>query len=346
MSFQQQFQRGMIRLMAKLPGGLLIRMSGGSPIVMGGRTLDPVMQLMWVQGKRNPPMESLDPKTAKAASSEAFVTLSGPPRPGVGVERKEIPGPGGKLQARLYEAIGAPRPSPLMLYFHQGGCVIGDLDTCDTFCSLLAERGGCRVLSVDYRLAPEHKFPAAPEDAVAAYRWARDHAEELGADPKALAVGGDSAGGGLSAVITHALKKAGEPQPLLQLLIYPWVTAATPMPSNETYADAFPLTAPMMEWFAKYYFNSDADRSDTRVSPLLETDFEGLAPAIIATAGFDPISDEGPAYAEKLRQAGVPVAYTCFEHLTHSFTAMYGTVPAARAALEKIADDVKKALAS
>jgi acetyl esterase/lipase len=233
-----------------------------------------------------------------------------------------------------------------MLYFHQGGNVIGDLDTCEAFCSLIAERARCYVLSVDYRLAPEHKFPAAADDAIAAYRWAREHAKELGADPGRLAVGGDSAGGGLSAVVTHALKKAGEPQPLLQLLIYPWVTAASKFPSYETYGDAFPLNAAMMDWFANYYFNGEAERSDTRASPLREEDFGDLAPAQIITAGFDPLCDEGEAYAEKLRQGGTPVAFRCEEHLTHSFTSMMGTVPAARRALEQIADDVAKALES
>lgn len=346
MPVKQQIQRAMLKILAGLPTSWIIAMSGGKPIQLGGRTLDPVMQLLWAQGKKQPGMETLDPATAKKLSSEGFVTLSGPPRPGVRIEPKSIPGPGGPIPARLYVAPGTPTPSPLMLYYHQGGCVIGDLDTCEAFCSLIAERAGCRVLSVDYRLAPEHRFPAAPEDAVAAYRWARAHAAELGANPSALAVGGDSAGGGLSAVVTHALKRAGEPQPLLQLLIYPWTTACGDFPSYKTYADAFPLTQPMMDWFAKYYFNDPAERKDTRVSPLEEKDFEGLAPALIVTAGFDPISDEGAAYAEKLRAAGVPVAYRCEEHLTHSFTAMMATVPAARRAVEQIADDVRLALAS
>lgn len=343
---KQQIQRGLLKLFSLLPEGMIIKMAGGQRIEMGGRTLDPLMHLLWVEGKKNPSMEQFDPPKARELSAEGFATLNGPPRPGVEIRPMEVGGAEGKLKARLYRPGDLRQPAPLMVYFHQGGNVIGDLDTGETFCSILAERARCLVLNVDYRLAPEHKFPAAPEDAVAAFRWAREHAGELGADPNALAVGGDSAGGGLSAVVTHALKKAGEPQPLLQLLIYPWTTACEKLPSHETYAEAFPLNAAMMDWFAKHYFNDDAERSDTRVSPLSEEDFTALAPAQIITAGFDPISDEGAAYAEKLKQAGTPVAYRCEEHLTHSFTAMTGAVPAARRACDQIADDVAKALDS
>lgn len=343
---KEQIQRGMLKLFAKLPDAWLIKMGGGKQIEMGGRKLDPLMHLLWAEGKKNPPMEQFDPVTARGLAAEGFAVLNGPPRPGVEIQPLEVGGAEGKLKARLYRPGNVRRPAPLMVYFHQGGNVIGDLDTGETFCTIVAERARCLVLNVDYRLAPEHKFPAAPEDAVASFRWAREHAEELGADPNAMAVGGDSAGGGLTAVVTHALKKAGEPQPLLQVLIYPWTTATERMASHETYAEAFPLNSTMMDWFAKHYFSNEAERSDLRVSPLNEADFSDLAPAQIITAGFDPISDEGAAYAEKLKQAGTPVAYRCEEHLTHSFAAMTGAVPAARRACEQVADDVAKALDS
>lgn len=343
---KQQIQRGLLKLFSLLPDGMLIKMGGGKQIEMGGRKLDPLMHLLWTQGKSQPSIVEFDPVTARQLSAEAFATLNGPPRPGVEIRPMEVGGAEGNLKARLYRPSNARRPAPLMVFFHQGGCVIGDLDTGETFCSIIAERARCLVLSVDYRLAPEHKFPAAAEDAIASFRWAREQAEELGGDSNAMAVAGDSAGGALSAVVTHALKRSGEPQPLLQLLIYPWTTSVDTLPSHETYADAFPLTAPMMDYFGDHYFNNEAERSDWRASPLNAEDFSGLAPAQIITAGFDPISDEGKAYAEKLRQAGTPVAYRCEESLTHSFTAMSGAVPAARRACEQIADDVAKAFDS
>lgn len=343
---KHQIQRAILRTIGRLPEEWILRLSGGPRIELGGRRLDPLLHLVWRQAKKQPGMETFDPAAARRLSREGFAALNGPPRPGVSIASMTLDTPAARIPARLYRPANAPRPAPLMLYYHQGGCVIGDLDTCEVFCSMLAERAKCLVLSVDYRLAPEHKFPAATDDAIASYAWARAHATELGGDPSALAVGGDSAGGLLAAVVTHDLKKKGEPQPLLQLLIYPWLTSAGDFASYRTYADAFPLTQPMMDWFAKHYLNSDAERQDTRVSPMLEADFTDLAPAQIVTAGFDPISDEGAAYAEKLQAAGTPVAYRCEEHLTHSFTAMTGAIPAAKQACERIADDVGKALAS
>ena len=252
------------------------------------------------------------------------------------VEHRVLPGPAGGIPARVYHPPGLDAPRPLLLYFHQGGCVIGDLDWCESFCSLLAETARCRVLSVDYRLGPEHRFPAAQDDALAAYAWAAAHAEEIGGDPRRLAVGGDSAGGGLSAMICHEMKRREGPTPVLQLLIYPWVVALADNQSYRDYALGWPLSADGMRWFVAHYLNDDAEREDPRMSPLLEEDFTGLPPAVVATAGFDPLRDEGAAYAEKLQKAGVPVRYRCYETLSHTFTAFGGAVPAARWALEDV----------
>jgi acetyl esterase/lipase len=244
---------------------------------------------------------------------------------------------------RAYRPHGPSGRRPLLLYFHQGGCVFGNLDWCEPFCTLLAYTARCPVLAVVYLKGPEHRFPAAQEDALAAYRWARDHAEELGGDPERMAVGGDSAGGGLSAHVTHALRHAGEPQPSLQLLIYPWVTAFADNASYRDFAEGWPLSPDGMRWFLGHYENDARDRDDPRLSPLLEDDFAGLAPALVYTAGFDPLCDEGRDYALALEKAGVPVKHRCYEHLCHSFTSL-GAIPAAAEALHEIAQDVERVL--
>jgi acetyl esterase/lipase len=198
------------------------------------------------------------------------------------------------------------------------------------------------VLSVDYRLAPEHRFPAGLEDVLAAYRWARDNAGRFGASD--VAIGGDSVGGNFAAIVCQELKRTGEPQPAAQLLIYPCTDVGSETPSMTTYADAFPLTRPLMDWFIGHYLGPDADPADPRLSPLKAKDLSGLAPAVIATAGFDPMVDQGEAYARRLRAAGVPVDYRCYDGLCHAFTAFTGAVPAADAACREIAGLVRARL--
>ncbi len=338
-------ERGLARLLPRLPDRWALKMAGGEPLVLGGRTLDPHAQLIASQAARQPGLEELLPEQARRVASDGRKLVDGPPRPMESVEDLAVPGPGGDLPLRLYRPHGLLGPRPLLLYFHQGGCVIGDLDWSDTFCTILAETARCLVASVGYRLAPEHRFPAAVEDAVAAYRWAFSHGDEVGADRR-IAVGGDSAGGLLSAAITHEMRRTQGPQPVFQLLVYPWLVALADTPSYATYGDSYPLSRKLMEWFVSHYLNDPEERDDPRASPLLEDDFRGLPPALVATAGFDPLCDEGALYAEKLASAGVPVVHRCYESLPHSFTMMSGAVPAARAALEEIARDLERALAA
>jgi acetyl esterase/lipase len=193
------------------------------------------------------------------------------------------------------------------------------------------------VLSVDYRLAPEHRFPAGLDDVMAAYRWARDHAARFGAPPDRAAIGGDSIGGEFAAVICQELRRLGEPQPALQLLLYPAVDAASETPSMTDYADAYPLSREIIAWFVGHYVGPDADLADPRLSPARTLDFSGLAPALIATAGFDPLVDQGEAYARRLLAAGGAVTYRCYDSLVHGFAAYTGAVPAADAACREIA---------
>jgi acetyl esterase/lipase len=326
-----------------LPDGLVARLSGG-PVVARGHTLDPRLALLARAAARQTPFHELSPTEARIASARAVRLGAGAPRPMASVDHRRIPGAEGFLPARIYRPRGLAGPRPLLLYFHQGGCVLGDLDWCEPFCTRLAERARCLVMSIDYRKGPEHRFPAAQEDAVAAHRWAREHASELGGDPERLVVAGDSAGGGLSAHVSQALKRSGEPQPLLQILIYPWLEAFADNDSYREFEEGSPLSPAGMRWFLRHYTSDESEWRDPRLSPGLASDLAGLAPALIACAGFDPLCDEGEAYARRLEAAGVPVRYRCYGSLTHSFTSLGGVVPAASRALDEIADDLERVL--
>ncbi len=337
-------QKFIVRTLLKLPDGILVKMSGGKPLAIDGRILDARAQLLAVQGARQPSITTLDPVTARSATSEGLSLLDGAPRSGVEVQPLEVPGPGGPLDARLYLPAGSTGPLPGLVFFHFGGCVIGDLDTCHTFCSMISDIAGIAVLNVAYRLAPEHRFPAQVHDAVAAYKWAQGNAEDLRMIPGRIGVGGDSAGGYLSAVVAQEAKREGFEAPALQLLIYPVTDWSWKGGSMESCGDVYPLTADIMEWFGAHYLNTASEKDDVRVSPMKEADLSGLAPAIIVTAGFDPLRDQGAAYAEKLKAAGISVAYSCEDSLPHAFTAMTGVIPAANAACERIARDIGAAL--
>lgn len=330
-------RRVIIQLLKRLPDSVLYRLSGQPPIERDGRRLDAMAQVLWAQGKKERPLELRSPQEARAVMAAALGLVQMPPRRMAEVRDVSIAG-ASPLKARLYVPLGAQTPSPLLLWFHQGGCVIGDLETSHPFCTVLAERARCRVLSVDYRLAPEHTFPAAAEDAIAAYEWAARHADELGANAARIAVGGDSAGGYLSAVITHTMKAREDiPRPVFQLLVYPWVDAMGDTESYRTMADAWPLSAPMMAWFAELYLNNPAEAASPLASPLRNADFSGLPPAYIATAGFDPLRNEGELYAQKLEAAGVQVTYRCFDSLPHGFASFAGAIPLAERACGEIA---------
>jgi acetyl esterase len=222
---------------------------------------------------------------------------------------------------RLYRPVAAPAVLPLLIYFHGGGWTIGDLDTHDVPCRLLALAAGCAVLSVDYRMGPEHRFPAAVDDCIAATRWAREHARELGVDPKRIAVGGDSAGGNLAAVVSIAERDAGSSLSY-QLLIYPATDMRAIAPSHRANGQGYLLTADTIAYFRRHYIPHEQHWTDWRVSPLLAKDHRALPPALVITAGFDPLRDEGRQYADALSAAGNRVQYICFERQIHGFFTM------------------------
>jgi acetyl esterase/lipase len=335
-------QRTIVRTLLSLPIPMLRLMAGGGVVYQGGRTLDPRLQYLAAQARGTPPLTAFSPQDARAGSALSLVVMTGDLEPGVRVEPVDIPGPGGTIPARLYRPEAQDSQAPLMIFGHFGGGVIGDLETCHVFCSILAKTARGPVLSVDYRLAPEHRFPAGLEDMLAAYRWGRDNAERFGAPLAQAAIGGDSMGGNFAAVVCQELKKAGEPQPTLQLLIYPWVDVACESASMTTYGDAFPLTRATLDWFAGHYMGPGDSPADPRLSPLRAADLSGLAPAVVVTAGFDPLLDQGQAYARRLKEAGVPVIYRCYDSLAHAFTAFTGAVPCADVACREIAGLVRE----
>ncbi len=335
-------QKAILKLILSLPSPVLRAMSGGGVVYKGGRTLDPRFQFFAHAAKKLPPMSSLTPAEAVAGSARGLAAVQGPLEPGVRTESLSVEGPNGPIPCRAYRPEAQDIHAPLIVYAHMGGGVIGDLETCHAFCSILARIVRTAVISVDYRLAPDHKFPAGLEDVLAAYRWARDNTARFGASAAPPAIGGDSMGGNFSAIVAQEMKRKGEPQPSAQILIYPAVDVASETPSMTTFGDAYPLTRETMEWFMGHYMGADADPADPRLSPDRTEDLSGLAPAVIATAGFDPLTDQGEAYAKRLQAAGVPVRYRRYDSLAHAFTAFTGAIPAADAACREIATLVRE----
>jgi acetyl esterase/lipase len=336
-------QKFILKIVMSLPSPVLRAMSGGGAVYRGGRTLDPRFQFLAHGARRLPSLASLSPDEARAASAQGLAVMSGPPEPGVRTESLSIDRAGAPLHLRAYRPAEQDSATPLIVFAHFGGGVIGDLETCHAFCGILARIARTAVLSVDYRLAPDNRFPAGLDDVLAAFRWARDNAARFGALPGTAAIAGDSMGGNFAAVVAQELKRTGEAQPALQLLIYPAVDVASETASMATYADAYPLSAPIMDWFMGHYMGPDADPADPRLSPDKTADLAGLAPAVVVTAGFDPLVDQGEAYAKRLVAAGVSTTYRCYDGLAHGFTAFTGVVPAADAASREIARLVRAA---
>jgi acetyl esterase len=254
-----------------------------------------------------PPFAALTPEQVRAgiAAQVAAERAQNPPEPVARVEERTIPGPAGAIPVRIYTPEGTG-PFPVLVFFHGGGWVICTLDTHDGLCRALANGAGCVVVSVDYRLAPEHTFPAAPEDCFAATQWVAAHAGELQGDRARLAVGGDSAGGNLTAVVAQMARERGGPALAFQLLIYPAVDLRPDAgyASMQENALGYFLDKPSMDWFAGHYLRGEADRTHVLASPMLAADLRGLPPALVTTAEFDPLRDEGEAYARRLVEAG------------------------------------------
>ena len=314
-------------------------------VVVDGGTLDAQTRLLLrMMGlARIPLMHELDPSEARKLFSTTAPSLGPAPRL-TRVENRRIPGPSNEIPVRIYAPHGARGQLPVTVYYHGGGWVVGDLDTHDLPLRKLAHDAETLVVSVDYRRAPEHKFPAAVLDATAAYRWVRAHASTIGGDPARVAVAGDSAGGNLAAVVSQITHKADEPAPDFQLLIYPVTDLSAESRSYELFAEGYFLERATMRWFANLYLEDEQAARDPRASPLLANDVSGLPPAYIATAGFDPLRDEGEAYAARLQRAKVPVELRRYPSLIHGFVAMAGAIDEAGVAFDDLATALRAGL--
>ena len=280
-------------------------------------------------------------RRAYAATTAAYTYDPGPLRQ---VEDSSFAGPGGPVKLRTYRPHSAQPTLPALLYFHGGGWAAGDLETHDHICRHLAFAGDLVVIAVDYRLAPEHPFPAPLADCVAAWRWACASAATLGIDAGRIAVGGDSAGGNLAAALTLELRDAGAALPAFQLLIYPAVDFTADNASLRDNATGYLLTRAAMEMFADWYLTEQARRADPFASPLLAASHRGLPPAFVQTAEFDPLRDEGAAYADKLRAAGVAVTHRLYPGMLHGFARMGARVNQGRRALDDAAAALRQGL--
>ena len=327
----------------RLPGAAA-RLLAGRPVRVEGQQLDVHVQLGLRFENLSGGSKLRSVAATRARRRRDARTFAGP-RIEVGrVRDLELPGPAGTIAARLYEPGALASPAPLIVYYHGGGHVICDLDTHDQPCRFLARETPALLLSVDYRLAPEHRFPAAVEDALAAFRFAHAEAGRLGADPRRIAVAGDSAGGNLAAVVAQLAAADGGPRPAFQGLIYPVIDYSSKRASYETFAEGFFLTRAEMDWFRDHYLPAAADRADPRASPILADHLSGTPPAHITTAGFDPLRDEGEAYAERLREAGVRVTLRREPDLVHGFINAVGLGGRSRQACETIAAAIREGL--
>ena len=308
--------------------------------------LDPAAQglLDQMAAAGAPPLNEMSPADARVAAG-AFAELGGPGEAMADIVDRTIPGPGGEIPVRIYTPTGGTAPRPCLVYFHGGGWVIGDIPMTDSVCRVLANRSDAVVVSVDYRMAPEHKFPAPLDDCEAAVRWVAANGASIGVDGSRLAVGGDSAGGNLSAALAMRLLETSGPKLAFQLLVYPVTDHSYDTASYTANGANYLLTKDMMRWFWDHYLTSPADSANPHVSPLRAKSLAGLPPALVFTAEFDPLRDEGEAYAAALKAAGVPVTQRRFDGQIHGFFTMLAVFPAATEAAEQAGAALKTAFA-
>ncbi len=282
-----------------------------------------------------------------ADARKAFEALKPPipPEPIAHVEDRTIPGPAGAIPIRVYRAANVATPAPAVVYFHGGGWVIGDIESHDNLCRAIANRSQAVVVSVDYRLAPEHRYPAAAEDCYAATRWVAEHGAEIGVDGARIAVAGDSAGGNLAAAVALMARDRSGPALRHQVLIYPVTDANFDTPSYRENATGYLLSREGMEWFWAHYVPNEAQRKEAYASPLRAEKLTLLPPATVITAEYDPLRDEGEAYAARLRDAGVATVATRYDGQIHGFVSLFEIFDAGKKANEQIAATLRAALA-
>jgi acetyl esterase len=312
----------------------------------GGRVMDPKAQIVGALIKSIRPPDVMPTPEESRSQFHKMVSLLDEPAPALARrENLSIPGPAGPMACRLYDSTpaGVAPPRPVLLFVHGGGWVQGDLDSHDGPCARLATWSQAMVLALDYRLAPEHKFPAAVEDTVAAYLWLREHGAELGADPTRMAVMGDSAGGNLAAVLCQTCVDDGIEPPAFQVLVYPAVDLAWESGSHRDMPDAYVLPRARLEWYIEQYLDDPEQVSDPRVSPLRREHIAQQPPALVITGGFDPLRDEGKHYADRLAESGTNVHYHEYPGQIHAFFSLARAIPDAFACQREIADYARRA---
>lgn len=310
--------------------------------------LDPAAEMLLAQmaAADMPPLNEMSPEDARQAA-QGFLELAGPGEEVGDVTDRSIPGPGGDISLRLYTPADPPEgPLPCVVYYHGGGWVIGDLDTLDTTLRALANEAKVKIASVGYRLSPEHKFPAPLDDCYAALVWVAEHGSEVGVDPGRLAVAGDSAGANLATAVAMRARDESGPALRQQVLVYPVTNHSFDTPSYQENGEGYLLTKDMMVWFWDHYLGDDADGQDPLASPLLAEDLSGLPPALVITAEYDPLRDEGEAYAARLADAGVPVDHSRYEGQIHAFWQMPAVFPTAHRAIAEVAGALRTAFAT
>jgi acetyl esterase len=332
---------GLILLVAAIAGAALLVVNGWRDTPQGRLTLPSALisRLAALQESAQNNASAVELRQTRKDSIRFFARADLP----IGnVENKSIPGPGGPIPIRIYTPRDIAKPLPVIVYFHGGGWVFGDLDSHDNLCRALATKTSAIVIAVDYRLAPEHRFPAAVDDALAAVHWVAKEGASIGADVTRIAVSGDSAGGNLAAAVSLAVRDQGGPAIRAQALIYPATDITNQnRASARDFARGFFLTSERMNWFFDHYVPDKAMRSNPLASPLLAADHHHLPPALVITAQFDPLRDEGEAYADVLKRAGVPVQLRRFEGVIHGFASMDRWFPESQEATDLIADYLK-----
>jgi acetyl esterase len=346
MSLRSSLERAFTFGVLGLPRGLLRRIVGAPVRSPEGYELDlqGQVQLWLTRVSKQPELHEGGVEGARRTLDRVGVLLEARGIDDVLAVDRTLPGGDGPRRARVYTPARArAKGAPGLVWFHGGGFVIGSIESHDGVCRALASRAGAVVVSVDYRLAPEHRFPAGPEDAIAATRWVLENAASLGIDPSAVAVGGDSAGGNLAAVVALALR--GAPlAPAFQMLIYPVTDMTRSLPSHRLFRAGFTLPEPTILWFRERYLPDVSFETDPQASPLFAKDLSGLPPALVVTAGFDPLRDEGRAYADRLREAGVEVEYVCSQGSMHGFINTAGAIDESARVLDLVAGRLREAL--
>ncbi len=300
-------------------------------------TLDP--QAKWVldiaEQAKVPPIDEMSANDAKAAYEERALKLCFQDVPIGKTEDLNIAGPHGNIPLRIYHPVSGGRNLPVLTFYHGGGWVIGSRNSHDALCRKICNQGPFIVVSVDYRMGPEAKFPAAIDDALTSYEWVEKNISDYGGDCSRIAVGGDSAGGNLSAVVCLGAYERNLPLPLFQWLIYPATNMTMDTDSHQQFSEGYFLTKNLMEWFQNHYLNGPEDNADWRASPLMAENVSAMPPALIQTAGFDPLKDEGKAYADRLQNEGVAIRYTDYPGMIHGFINLGGAIDTAQVAIDE-----------